>query len=122
MSFPTISFKSTNIEIGDGLKDVVNQKFESLEKYVGNETDARCEVEFEKETAHQSGNFFRVEANLWLAGKLYRAEATEVNFETAIDEVRNELDKALRRAGDKQNTLMKQGGRAIKKMLRFGRL
>lgn len=121
MSFPEINFKATNTEIGGGLKDLVAQKFEGLEKYVGDETDTKCEVEFEKETAHQSGNFFRVEANLWLAGRLYRAEASEASFEMAIDEVRNELDKELRRAGDKQNTLMKRGGRAIKKMMRFGR-
>lgn len=120
MSFPTINYKATNTELQQHLQRLVDQKFESLEKYIGAETDARCEVEFEKETAQQSGNIFRVEANLWLAGKLYRAEASEASFEIAIDEVRNELDKELRRANDKQNTLMKRGGRAIKKMLRFG--
>jgi len=121
MSFPTINYKATNVNLEPHLQRLVDQKFESLEKYIGNETDTQCEVEFEKETAQQSGNIFRVEANLWLAGKLYRAEASEANFETAIDEVRNELDKELRRANDKQNTLMKRGGRIIKKMMRFGR-
>lgn len=121
MSFPTINFKATNTELDQNLQLILEQKFQSLEKYVGTESDARCEVEFEKETAHQSGKFFRVEANLWLAGKLHRVEATETSFEMAIDEVRNELDKSLRRSGDKQNTLMKRGGRAIKKMLRFGK-
>ncbi len=121
MSFPTINFKATNTDLAQHLQYLVDQKFESLDKYMGDETDTRCEVEFEKETAQQSGNIFRVEANLWLAGKLYRAEASEVSFEIAIDEVRNELDKELRRSNDKQNTLMKRGGRLIKKMVHFGR-
>ena len=120
MSFPTINFKSTNTDLDVRLQNLVEQKFSSLDKFVGDETDTRCEVEFEKETAHQSGDFFRIEANLWLAGKLYRAEASEASFEIAIDEVRNELDKELRRSNDKQNTLMKRGGRALKKMMRFG--
>lgn len=120
MSFPTIHYKATNVEMDPAWQNLIEQKFQSLEKYIGNETDVKCDVEFEKETAHQSGVHFRVEANLWLSGKMYRAVATEVNFEMAIDEVRAELDKELRRANDKQTTLLKRGGRAIKKMMLFG--
>ena len=120
MSFPTIQYKATNTELDEGLARLVDQKFESLARYVGEETDVKCEVEFEKETAHQSGEVFRVEANLFLAGKLYRAEASEISFEKSIDEVRSELDKELRRSFKKHETLVKKGGRKIKEMLRFG--
>lgn len=120
MAFPTIQYKATNIDLDDRLTTLVDQKFASLEKFVGDETDARCEVEFEKETAHQSGNHFRVEANLTIKGKLYRAEACEDSFEKSIDEVRDELDMELRHDGGKRETLQKKGGRAIKDMLRFG--
>jgi len=121
MAFPTIQFKATNVVLEDRLTTLVEQKFSSLSKYVGDETDVHCEVEFEKETAHQSGNHFRVEANLSLKGKLYRAVASEENFEKAIDEVRDELDKELRRASGKREALIKKGGRALKNMLRFGK-
>jgi ribosomal subunit interface protein len=121
MSFPIIQFKSTSPESDEQLQNLVTQKFESLAKFVGDETDVKCEVEFEKETAHQSGRIYRVEANLFLAGKLHRAEATEMNFEKAIDEVRSELDKLLRRASSKQETMIKRGGRKIKEILKFGR-
>ncbi len=121
MEFPTISFKATNTELDAALQTLVDQKFSSLAKHLGNETDVKCDVEFEKVTAQQTGNVFRVEANLWRAGKLYRAEATEANFEMAIDEVQAELDKELRRANDKQSTLMKRGGRALKRMMLFGK-
>lgn len=120
MTFPTINFKATNTELDAKLETLLETKFQSLQKYIGDETDVLCEVEFEKETAHQSGRFFRVEANLTVAGKLYRAEATEHSFEEAIDEVRSELDKALRRSIKKQDTLVKKGGRAIKRMMRMG--
>ena len=120
MAFPMIAFKGTNTELDPSLQDVVTQKFSSLEKFIGDETDVKCEVEFEKVTTQQSGPVHRVEANLWCHGKLYRAEATEDTFEAAIDGVRNELDKELRRANDKRDSLMKRGGRKLKDMLRFG--
>lgn len=121
MQFPTIQFKATNTELDQKLTDLVEQKFTSLEKYLGDALDIHCEVEFEKETAHNSGKFFRVESNLTVGGKLFRAEASEESFEKAIDEVRDELDKSLRRTNSKRETLIKKGGKALKDMLRFGK-
>ena len=114
-----INFKVTNAEVSDGLKDLLEQKLQTLEKFLG-DAPAVCDAEFEKETAHQSGDVFRVEVNLEVNGKLYRADATLGSFEQAIDEVRDELDKELRRANDKRDTMMKRGGRALKKMLHGG--
>lgn len=120
MAFPMIRFKATNTELNGSLQDVLEMKLHSLEKYIGDETDLICEVEFEKVTAQNSGPIYRVETNLSIGGKLHRAEATETSFEEAIDEVRNELDKELRRSNKKQETMFKRGGRAIKEMLKFG--
>lgn len=120
MSFPTISFKHTNIDSDAHLQELIENKFQSLAKYIGEETDVRCEVEFEKITQSQNGNIFRVETNLWLKGTLHRAEATLDSFEKAIDEVRNELDKEVRRAGSKRESLYRRGRRKIKDMMRFG--
>jgi len=116
-----IQFKATNTELIGDLQDIMEQKLHSLEKFIGDETDLKCAVEFEKVTAQNSGKIFRVETNLYVGGKLYRAESTETTFEEAIDEVRNELDKELRRSNKKRETMMKRGGRAIKEMMRFGK-
>ena len=121
MSFPIIQFKATNTELIGELQDILENKLRSLEKYLGDETDLKCAVEFEKITSQNSGKIYRVEVNLYVKGKLHRAESTETTFEEAIDEVRNELDKELRRSNKKRDTLMKKGGRKIKEMLRFGR-
>lgn len=121
MSFPTIQFKATQVTVADSLKVLVTQKLQSLDRYVGNESDVRCEVEFERVAPHQNGAIFRIEANVWLAGTLYRAEATEESFEKAVDVVRGELDRELRRARTKHDSLVKKGGRKLKDMLRFGK-
>ena len=121
MAFPMIQFKATNTEMIGELQDIMEMKLHSLEKYIGDETDLKCAVEFEKVTAQHSGQIYRVETNLHVGGKLYRAEATETTFEEAIDEVRNELDKEMRRSNKKHETMVKKGGRIIKDMLRFGK-
>lgn len=116
-----INFKFTNTESSDGLKTVLEQKLQSLEKFIGDETDVKCDVEFEKVTTSEHGPVYRVEVNLYVAGTMYRAEATLETFEEAIDEVRDELDKELRRNNKKHADLIKKGGRKIKEWLRFGR-
>jgi ribosomal subunit interface protein len=117
MSFPTITFKFNGLEEAKSLADVVEQKFTSLERFIGETASAHCEVEFEKQTAHQNGRIYRVETNLTVDGELFRAEAMEMSFAAAIDEVRNELDKELSRAKDKHVTLDKAAGRELKEKL-----
>lgn len=121
MSFPSITFKHTRTDEARHLESVVVHKFASLAKYVGNETAAYCEVEFQKEAPHQSGLVFRVEANVTIAGKFFRAEATDETFEKAIDAVRSELDVELRKAHSKRESLIRRGGRKVKDMLRWGK-
>lgn len=120
MTFPTITFKQTNVTIDSHIPDLVEQKLLVLEKFIG-EAPSLCEVEFERVTHHQTGDVCRVEVNLEVNGKLYRAEATADSYEKAVDEVRDELDKELRRSRDKEDTLLRRGGRKLKEMLRFGR-
>lgn len=118
MSFPEIKYKATNVELEPMFTDLVEKKFPSLDKYWKDQTPVLCEVEFEKEAKRQSGPIHRVEVNLTVDGTLFRAEATEENFERAIDEVRDELDKELRRAKDKKDTLIRKGGRIGKEILK----
>lgn len=121
MALPIINYKASNTVLDQELQDLLEAKFTSLEKYLGDETDVKCDVEFEKVAPHERGQVFRVEANLWLKGTMYRADATEDQFEKAIDEVRAELDKELRRSHKKHASLVKRGGRRLKEMMRFGR-
>lgn len=117
MTFSTINYKYNGIEEAKSLAEVVEQKFSTLDKFIGEDAVTLCEVEFEKVATHQHGRFYRVEANLSLKGVLYRAEATEDSFEKAIDEVRHGLEQELRKAKDKHATLEKVAGREVKEMI-----
>ncbi len=117
MTFSTINYKYNSIEEAKSLATVVEQKFSTLEKFIGEKAVVICEVEFEKVASHQNGRVYRVEANLTINGDLYRAEATEESFEKAIDEVRHGLEQELRKAKDKHATLEKDAGRVAKEQL-----
>ena len=120
MAFPTIIFKHNNTEVKESLHGLVEQKLASLSRYIGDETDVKCEVEFEKLLSHNSGDIYRVEVNIWLSGELYRAVSTKETFEAAIDLVRDDLDRELSKDHDKRQTMIRKGGREIKEAMRNG--
>jgi len=122
MAFSNINFKFNDIPEAQELDEVVKKKLESFNKYLQGNEKVSVDVEFQKVASHHSGQIHHVEINIRINGELYRAEATEESFEKAIDEVKDELDKELRRAKEKQLTLEKEGGREAKKMLRNGGL
>lgn len=121
MTFKNITFKHTNTDTDSRIHDFVSQKLSALEKYVSDGVEARVEVEFEKEAPHKSGPVCRMEANVWVAGTLYRADATKDTFEAAVDAVKDELDNEMKKAHKKRNSMLRKGGRMIKEMIRFGR-
>ncbi len=116
-----ITFKHTNSETDSRIHDFVRQKLSILDRYIGEETDVRMEVEFEKVVSHKTGPICRVEVNVWKAGKLFRADSTQMTFEAAIDVVKDELDQEMKRSNEKHTSLLRRGSRKIKEMMRFGR-
>lgn len=117
MTIPSISYNFNDIEETRELATVVEQKFGSFNKYLHDDESVQCDVEFSKVATRQNGQIHRIEVNLQVDGTLYRADATEESFEKAIDEVRDELDKEMRRAKEKQATLEKQAGREVKEQM-----
>lgn len=117
MTFPSINYKFNGLAEAQALTDIVEQKCAAFEKYLRENSDVLCTVEFQKVAPQHNGQVHRVEANLTIDGTLFRAEATEESFEKAIDEVRDELDKEIRTAKEKQETLLKQGARTVKEQM-----
>lgn len=122
MEFPHMNIKGTQYELTSEITDLLEQKLAPLSKYIPDSaTDLKCDVELQKITEQQSGKIYRAEINLFINGKLFRAEATEEQMEYAIDVVRDDMKRELRKGFDKERSLAKRGGKLIKDMLRFGR-
>lgn len=117
MTFPNINYKFNDLPEAQALTEIFEHKCETFAKYLHGNEAVTCEVEFQKVAPQQNGQIHQVEINLTINGTLYRAVATEESFEKAIDEVRHELDKELRKAKEKQETKDKQAGRAAKEQM-----
>ena len=113
-----ITFTYNNHDEARVLTSVTEQKLHTLKKFINNGQSVIFTAEFDKVAANKNGAIFHFAANLQIDGGLYRAEATEESFEAAVDEVRAELDKKLRRTKGKKDSLGKKAGRALKRMLR----
>jgi len=116
-TFPTINFKFNDLHEAQALAEVVEQKCVAFEKYIRAGAALTCDVEFQKVAPQQNGVVYQVEINLSVDGTLFRAVATEESFERAIDVVRDELDRELRTAKEKQETKDKQAGREMKEQM-----
>ena len=109
-----ITLKGTNIELSDSIYQYVYDKIGGLEKFVqniGEEAErgnppVECWVEVERlQKPRQTGNIFRAEAQIKLPGPLgIRAEARQPDLHLAIDEVKDELKRQLKRYKTKKIT------------------
>lgn len=95
-----LTIKGTNIKLTDSIREYIDKKIGGLEKFVqsvGGEVE--CWVEVERTTYHhQSGDIFRAEAQIRLPGaSSIRAEASEWDLHQAIDKVKDELQRQLKR-------------------------
>lgn len=116
-----ISIKATGHTLTDGTRDLLDIKFAKLGRLCGREqATLACEIE-ESIATVRAGAHYRVEGNLTVAGRLYRAEAENATLEGAIDHVRDELVGEVRRDTGRTRRLMKKGGALAKRFLRFGR-
>ena len=115
-----VRIKATNINLTDSLSEYVDNRLQGLDKLVDpNDTSILCNVEVEKTTDHhRSGDIYRSEINLHIAGKDFRAEASMDKLYDAIDETKNQMAKELRRHKVKQRKSIRKGGAKIKDALR----
>jgi len=112
-----INYKFNNLNEAKSLSDILDKKLETLRRLIGKNSVIKGDIEFNKEGSHKHGKVFKVEAKLNIDGNIYRATATENSFEEALDEVRDELDKELRRDKDKQHSVEKKQARNFKDKL-----
>ncbi len=117
-----ITIKAPNHELSLSMRELIEQKFSALDKLMAHAADnatLSCEIE-ESIAVERAGAKYRAEGNLSVNGKLFRATATGETLEGAVDRVRDDLARELQSAQGKHKSLVRRGGAAIKRMLRFG--
>jgi len=100
-----INIRSKNIELNQILEDYINEKINSLEKFLKilQNPDAEARVEVEKTTFHhKKGLVFRAECQLDFPGESIRAEAVSEDLKLAINEVKDKLQRELKEYKEKK--------------------
>jgi len=120
-----IIIKTTNIEPNPAIKEYVDEKIGSIDKFLGNidrsVTEARVEVG-KITRGQQKGEIFRAEVNLTLPGELLRSVAHEEDLRIAIDKVKDELQREIKKYKGKQKARFIRGARRAKKLIRLSPL
>ena len=119
-----ITIKATNLELTQEIRDYLNEKIGGLEKFKeGLNGSVIARVEVGVTTAHhQQGKIFRAEVNLNVPKgnqKVLRAVAERENLFEAIDEVKDKLQRELKKYKGGIVARQRRGARLFK---RLGRL
>lgn len=115
-----ITFKGTQYDLPQKVTERASSKLQTLKKYLGKSSDtAHAYVELGKETnAHQSGDIWFASVRVAFEGQSYTARALESSIDTAVDRVVDEMSTELRKAQQRERSLFRKGGNAIKQMMR----
>ena len=112
--------KTKDLELSIAMEDYVDKKLGTLNKFIvdSNEDLVMAQVELARTTRHhQTGDIFRAEINLSIDGKLFRAEAEKDDIYAALDEVRDDLEREIKKFKEKRDTVFVRGARSFKKMV-----
>lgn len=93
-----IQIYSSNLKLTDDIKEHIRQELKNLEKFHDHRVAPRIKVEVGRTTAHhKKGKIYRTEINMPAFGRMLRAEETAENIHTAINIVKEEIERQIRK-------------------------
>jgi len=128
-----IIIKTTNIKLTESLKRFIEEKIGGLEKFLedilkkidifdGKKPRAECFVEIGKPSRHhRKGDVFYAEAQIPLPGDGVRSEAEREDLREAIYEVKDELQRLLKKYKRSQVARQKRTQRRVKKDIKLSK-
>lgn len=116
-----INIRTKNIELLPSLRDFIDKKIGSLERFLKSaRSPIEAFVEIEKTTHHhRKGPYFRAECQLEVEGRNIRAEAKGEDLRVAITEVKDEIQREFKTFKGKITDVSRKDQRIIKKVLRI---
>jgi ribosomal subunit interface protein len=114
-----IEILTKEMELERKVEEYINKKISSLESMLGSDGDNYCDFRIGKNSSsHRHGKIYFAEASIKTNTKNYGARTEAENLTEAIDELKDELSKKIRRYKGKKMSMMKRGGRLVKDFLR----
>lgn len=113
-----ISIKATRLTLTEELRGYAMKKMAVLEKFVkGKEGVAALELA-KSTNHHKKGDVFYAEINLNVNGKFFRATAEGETIEAAIDELKDEITRELRKEKTRRTETARRVESRTKRALR----
>ncbi len=109
-----ITIKATNVELTQNIKEYVEKRTTSLEKYLSG--DDIVYVEVEQKTKHKQGDIFRAEIRFVYQGKSLYAESTKSDIMSAIDEASSDIERRTNSLRTRLLHSVRKGAQRIKDM------
>ncbi len=114
-----IDLKTKNFDTTPSIKTYLQEKLDSLDKFLPKDESIFADVELAKTTKHhQKGDIFKAEVNLTMPGRLIRAVVEQWDLHAAIDIVKDELQREIISNKEKNISLYRRGARLLKRLLR----
>ncbi len=132
-----VVIKTKNLKLNQTLKEFIEEKINSLEKFSKifyskkyfnsffgkGKAEIEAEVEVGKETMHhKKGSIFWAECQMKFPRISLRSTARAEDLKLAITEVKDELQRELKKHKERLKALTKKGGRTLKKELKLSPL
>jgi len=119
-----IRIKTTDYEMTPEVSTYLDEKIASIEKMLGSDASvARCEVEIGRAAGNQrhGAHMWKAEVNVSYPGaaSIHATNHAE-NVNNAIDDVKEEIVRQLRSGRQVHRRVLRKGGAALKRLMRFG--
>jgi len=120
-----IIIQGTNLKVSPSINQYIEEKIGGLDKFLKSFDSELIEAHIEvakTRRGQRQGEIFKAEVNLNIGGHLIRAEKTEDSLMAAIDLVKDDMSREIRRYKDKNMTKFIRGARSWKKFWRISSL
>lgn len=119
-----IKIKATSFNLTPVISDYIKKRVEMLGRLIAEgESEALVEVEVGKTTGHhKKGDVYKAEINASLREGRFRAVSEQEDLYFAIDDAKEEIERAIISRKGKMRTLFRRGGTVIKDIIKgFGK-
>ena len=115
-----IKIHSTNFDITPAIYEHIDRKISPLQKFLDMPEVVLCEVEIGRTTKHhKSGDIFKAEVNITGPNvKQIYAIAEGRDLYSAIDIVKDDIEREIVTQKERRNTLFRRGGAKVKAFLK----
>ncbi|MEK7549135.1 MAG: ribosome-associated translation inhibitor RaiA [Patescibacteria group bacterium] len=102
-----IIIKSTNLDLTPAIKEYIEEKIGSLDRFIKKRFEGKSEIRTEVEIArttkhHRHGDVFYAEVNLHLPKKNLRVEHSDWDIRIAIDKTKDKLQREIKKYKEKR--------------------